>query len=141
MRMRIALVVLLAAGSLQAGEKVQMKDLPPGVQKAIQEEAPDSTVVGITKAVERGKTLYEAELKGKTLTFDSTGKMTLMVKDRTIRSLPAAAAEAIRKAAGSGQIVKLQSVDDTRKTLYVAQVKVGDKTSEVKVDENGNPVK
>lgn len=41
--------------------KVKMKDLPPAVQKTVQEQTRTAKLRGLAKEVENGKTCYEAE--------------------------------------------------------------------------------
>ena len=52
-----ALLAISATVIQAADEKIQLKDLPPAVQKTIQEETRNATLVGIGKEKEHGKTV------------------------------------------------------------------------------------
>src|SRR5438477_449233 len=69
--------VLVAANLAGAEKRVTMENLPPAVQKTIQEQSQGATVRGFSKEEENGKTFYEAELKvnghNKDLLIDATG--------------------------------------------------------------------
>src|SRR5207302_5672129 len=71
----MAIIVSAAVVHLGADQKIQMKDLPPAVQKAIQDQTAGAQVKGLSKEVEGGKTFYEAEtvVNGRTrdLLFDA----------------------------------------------------------------------
>ncbi len=75
----MAIMVGAAIASLGAERKVQMKDLPAAVQKAIQDQTAGAELKGVSKEVEGGKTFYEAEtvVDGRTrdLLFDASGKL------------------------------------------------------------------
>ena len=80
MQHRCFSALLLAALASSAAEKrVQMKDLPPAVQKAVQEQSVGATIKGFTKESENGATTYEAEMivngHGKDVSFDPSGKV------------------------------------------------------------------
>src|SRR5215469_3379220 len=106
--MKTAVVTVAAAGLLLgalafgAEKKIQLKDLPPAVQQAVQDQSKGATLKGLTKEVENGKTEYEAELlvdgHSKDISFDSSGKITSVEEEVSITSIPEAARTAIQKA-------------------------------------------
>ena len=49
--------LVLACGAI-AESKVKMEDLPSAVQKAAREQSKNATLVGLSKEVEGGKTVY-----------------------------------------------------------------------------------
>jgi hypothetical protein len=74
----LIVVAVGLVGLAAADKKIQMKDLPQPVQKAVQqEEARGVTIVGLATDVETGKTMYEVEttVNGHTrdLLFDAAG--------------------------------------------------------------------
>lgn len=138
--------VLLTGSWLSAAEqKVEMKDLPPAVQQAVQEQSKGATVRGLTKEVEHGKTEYEAELTvnghGRDVSFDSSGKVTGVEEEVPIASIPPAARSAIQSAASGGKVNKVELVTEGGRTFYEASIRKGAKKSEIQVDSNGKRVK
>lgn len=137
--------VLLGASANAAEKKVKMQDLPPAVQKTVQEQSKGATLRGLGKEVDNGKTVYEAELTvnghSKDITIDSDGKIVTVEEQVAIDSVPAAARAAIEKSAGKRKIVMVELVTEGRQKFYEAHIKSGLKKSEVKVDANGKPVK
>jgi uncharacterized membrane protein YkoI len=137
---------MMIASLCLAGEtKVKMESLPPAVQAAVKQQSAGATIKGLTKEIEKGKTIYEAELTvnghGKDVSFDTTGKVISVEEEVMIDSIPAAARDAINKAVGTGKLAKVESVTANGKTNYEAAIKRGTKTSEVLVDANGNKIK
>ncbi|MBI3469901.1 MAG: hypothetical protein HY013_00925, partial [Candidatus Solibacter usitatus] len=94
--------------------KVQMKDLPPAVQKTVAEQSKGAIVRGLAKEVEDGKTFYEVELKVKGRTrdvlIDPTGAVVSVEQEVALDSMPGAARAASEKGAGKGRIVLVESV-------------------------------
>jgi len=150
----IAAALLLGAGVAAAQarqeekeKKIRMQDLPPAVQQAVKEHSAGARLRGLTQETENGKTFYEAELEvnGRTrdVTFDASGKLVSLEEEVAIDSIPAAARDAIKKAAGTGRIILVESVTEGGQTVYEAHIKKGPRGAEleVKVDASGNPVK
>ena len=140
-------MTLVVAGLLFAADKetkVKMQDLPAAVQAAVKEQSKGATLRGLTKEVENGKTLYEAELRvdghGKDVTFDADGKIVSVEEEVALESIPAAAREAIQKAVGKGKLLMLELVTEGGSVFYEAHIRSGGKTSEVKVDASGKTV-
>jgi len=133
-------------GAFAAGDsekKVKMQNLPPAVQQAVKEHSQGATLRGLAKEVENGKTLYEAELitggHSKDITFDPEGKVVSVEEEVALGSIPTGAREALQKS--KGKLLKLESVTENGVTAYEGHFRKGLKTSELKVDSNGNPVK
>jgi hypothetical protein len=113
MRHRFFSTLLLAALALSAAEKgVQMKDLPPVVQKAVQEQSAGATIKGFAKETENGATTYEAEMivngHGKDVSFDPSGKVVAVEEEVALDSMPAQVRAAIEKATEGGRIKKVE---------------------------------
>jgi uncharacterized membrane protein YkoI len=103
-------------------------------------------VVGYSKEVKSGRTLYEAEMKVKGLTndvtFDSDGRLVSDEREVALESIPAPAREAIQKAAAGGKIELVEIIKEEGKpTFYEAHIRKAGKEEEVKVDAAGRPVK
>src|SRR5712691_9123528 len=116
--MRVLPAILLATslllfGIALAGEKkVKMKDLPRAVQTTVQEQSKGSTIRGLAKEVEDGKTFYEAELTvnghNKDVLIDTTGAVVEIEEQVALSSLPAEVKATIQKATGKGKITAVE---------------------------------
>jgi hypothetical protein len=128
---------------VQAQEKkIKREDLPAAVEKTVAEQSKDATVKGFSTEVEKGQTLYEAELmvKGhsKDILMDAQGNIVEVEEEVAMDALPAAVKEGLTKAAGSGTISKVESLTKKGKLVaYEAVVKIGTKRSEVQVGPDG----
>ena len=142
----IIAALLVAAGAASAFEKkVRMQDLPPAVQKAVEEQSKGATLAGLSKEVENGATMYEAELKvgerTKDVTFDANGQVIITEEEISIDSIPAPAREAIQKTVGKRKLLLVETVSERGRTFYEAHYKSGLFTKELKVDGAGKRVK
>lgn len=138
-----AVTVLLATAAFAADKKVQLKDLPATVQKAVQVETKDSTILGYAEEREDGKVFYEVETKVKGLTrdllFDATGALVAVEQEVAPDTLPAAVTKAFH---ASGKVLKAETITKGSTVTYEAHIQKKDgKTSEVVVDAAGRPVK
>jgi uncharacterized membrane protein YkoI len=136
----ISTMLIGGAAALASERKITMKDLPPAVQQAIKEQG-GATVRGLAKEVDKGKTLYEAELtvngRSKDIMFDEQGTLVSVEEESALDQIPPAARAAIEKAAGSGKVLAVEKLTEGGNVFYEAQVTKGGKTSEVKVDASG----
>jgi hypothetical protein len=126
-----------------AGEtSVKMKDLPPAVQKAVAEQTKGSQIKGLSKEVEKGKTMYEVETvlngKARDLLLDATGALVSVEEPVAIEAIPAAARAAIEKLAAGGNIKSVESVTKGQSVTYEAVIAKGSKKSEVAVGADGS---
>ena len=142
----MACLIAASAALVWASEKkIQMKDLPPAVQKAVEEQSKGATLAGLAKEVENGVTLYEAEFKigGRTrdVTFDPNGQVVIVEEETSIDSIPAAAREAIQRSAGKRKLLLVETVSERGSTFYEAHYRAGILSKELKVDAAGKPVK
>ena len=144
--MRYLLLFALAATVFAGEKKVKMKDLPAPVRKTVEDLSKSSTIVGLAKEVEDGKTMYEAETKvnGKTrdLTIDAEGKIVMTEDEVAIDSIPAAARAAIEKEAAGGKITLVEKVTKGSDVKYEAAItpKLG-KKKDVSFSADGAAVK
>jgi uncharacterized membrane protein YkoI len=136
----ISTLLIGGAAALASERKIAMKDLPPAVQQAIKDQG-GATVRGLAKEVDKGKTLYEAELTvnghSKDIMFDEQGTMVSVEEESALDQIPPAARTAIEKATGSGKVSAVEKLTEGGHVFYEAQVTKGGKTSEVKVDASG----
>ena len=136
-------VVIFAPALIAAETKVKMADLPPAVQNAVKEQTKNATLVGVSKEVEKGKTMYEVETKvngkGRDLMLDSAGAVVSVEEEVDLGSIPAAAKAAIEKKVAGGKITKVETVTEGSTVFYEAAIKTkGGKNNEVKVNADGS---
>jgi uncharacterized cupredoxin-like copper-binding protein len=141
MKTKLLFTLGLAALSLGAADtKIKRSALPAPVQQALDQLSQGATIVGYSKEVENGKTLYEIEMKTgsltKDVTLDETGKVVIVEQEVALDSLPDAVKNGITKAAGASKIVKVESITEGDKVTYEASLKSG-KTKELVVGKDG----
>jgi uncharacterized membrane protein YkoI len=136
-----ALCVFSAAIAV-AEQKVQVKDLPPAVQQAVQANLNGGTLKGLSKEIEKGKTQYEVEsmLNGHARDFllDASGGLIEVEEELAMDAVPAAVKAA---AEARGKVLKIESVTRGTSITYEAQVEKNGKKSEVALDANGKSPK
>lgn len=136
-----AMVLATGFGLLAAEKKVLLKNLPPAVQKAIQEQTKGATVVGYVEEREDGKVFYEAETKmnGRTrdLLFDASGTLVEVEEEVAPDSLPPAVQTALST---RGKVLKVEAVTKGAIVTYEAEVEKNGKKSEVVMDARGNAI-
>jgi uncharacterized membrane protein YkoI len=125
-----------------ADKKIQAKDLPPAVQKAVQEEAKGATIKGYARETEDGKTMYEVETTvnghSRDLLFDATGQLVEIEEAIGLDAVPPAVKTALE---ARGRILTVETVTKGKTLTYEAQVEKNGKKSEIAVDAAGKPVK
>ena len=142
----IILAIAALGGAAMAAEKLQMKDLPPAVQKTVQEQTKGAEIRGLSKETEKGVTSYEVEtmVNGKHRDFlvDVKGAVTEVEEETALDSIPAAAKAAIEKKAAGGKIGMVETMTRGGATFYEAGYtsKAGKKL-EVLVKPDGTEVK
>jgi hypothetical protein len=129
-----------------ADTPVKMADLPIAVQKTVKEQSAGGTIRGLSKETEHGKTTYEAELtisgRHKDIEMDFDGNILEIEDEVAIADVPAPARAAIEKSAGSGKVLRVESVTQHGQiSAYEAVIQkiAGGKKSEVRVDASGKP--
>jgi uncharacterized membrane protein YkoI len=151
----LCLLCFGVAGAQEKGEKAEkgekpeaklkVKDLPPAVQKTVEEQSKGATMKGLSKEVENGKTQYELELmvKGHTkdMIIDESGTVLEVEESVSLASLPAAAKAGVLKGAGKGKILRVEALSKGGTlSVYEVQVQHGTKKSEFQVNPDGTPV-
>jgi hypothetical protein len=111
---RLVILTAIAVMAVAAEKQVALKDLPPAVQKTVQDQTKGAEIKGISKETEKGKTNYEIEtmVNAKHRDFDVNGQGVITeVEDETVLdSLPPAAKAAIEKKASGGKITLVETV-------------------------------
>ena len=151
MKFKALLAALLTMGVLfalsQAQErKIKREQLPPAVEKTVARESEGATIKGFSTEIEHGRKLYEASLivngHTKNILIDRNGNVVEVEEQVTLDSLPAAVQDALKKRAGSGAITVIESLTKNNQLVaYEAQVKHGQRRSEIQVGPNGERLK
>jgi uncharacterized membrane protein YkoI len=138
----VAAACLLGSVGLHAAErKIQKKDLPAAVQKALDAETKGGSVKGFAKETENGKVFYEMETvkdgRSRDVLFDPDGHVVEVEEEVPLESVP----EAVKTALSAhGKVTKVEAVTKGSVTVYEGHVEKGGKKSEVKVSADGKPV-
>jgi hypothetical protein len=136
MRTITACITVIAAIGVARAAKLTLKDLPPAVQKTVQENLKGGEIKAISKETEKGITQYEIEsmLAGKHRDYnvDNKGGLVVMEEEVAIESIPAPAKDTILKKVGAGKLGMVETLSKPGKEiLYEAAftTKVGKKSS------------
>ena len=123
-------------------KKIRRADLPQAVEKTVATESQGATVKGFSEEKENGQTYYEAEM-----TVNGHSKDVLIGKDGAIveveeqvafDSLPADVKGGLQGKAGSGKILKVESLTKHGKLVaYEAKVEANGKKKEIQVGPDG----
>jgi uncharacterized membrane protein YkoI len=140
-----ALAVLLT-GARADEEKVPLDKLPRAVRDAVKAKFPGAELVGASKEVEKGETLYEVSFKYKghnhDATFKADGSIVSVEKEITAKDLPRAVAEALSAKYPGATYKKVEEVTEGGKVTYEALLVTADKkTLEVVLDPSGKVIK
>jgi hypothetical protein len=117
--MKSFLIALLATAALAgaAARKLELKDLPPAVQKTVTDNLKGADIKTIGKEKEDGVEQFEVEtlLNGKHRDFnvDIKGKLLVVEEETTIDAVPAAAKAAILKKVGAGTLRTVETFTKT----------------------------
>jgi hypothetical protein len=122
-----------------------MKDLPAAVQKTVTQETKIAKLRGLEKEIEHGKTYYEAETtvngKSRDILIDPSGTIVEIEEGVTLESLPAAARSGLKHSAGTGKILRVESVTRGSVVSYEAVIERQGKKTEVSVNADGSRTK
>ena len=138
------IALLLLASGILAEEKeatIALKDLPPAVQKSVQDFGKGAKLMGITKGEENGKTVYGvATYKGgisRDAVIDEAGEILEIEESSNINKTPGNAKAALENAAAGGKIIKVDTITRNGVTVYKAVIKKDGKNIEVKASLEG----
>ena len=145
--MKLALIALITLSTIALSQekKIQRADLPPAVEKTVTAQSAGATVKGFSQEKEKGQTYYEAEMTvsghSKDVLIDANGNVVEVEEQIALDSLPAPVKAGLHAKAGTGQIVKVESLTKHDKLVaYEAVVKTDGKKKEIQVDPNGQPL-
>jgi|ERR1700676_2731413 hypothetical protein len=142
-----AVVAVLSVTSLALAQekKIERKDLPSAVEKTVEAQSQGATIKGFSQEKENGQTNYEAELTvdghSKDILIDPNGAVVEIEEQVPIDSLPSAVKDGLRAKAGSGKILKVESLTKHDKLVaYEAVVQTAGKKKEIQVGPEGQPL-
>jgi hypothetical protein len=137
-----------SAKKAAAPKKLELKNLPPAVQKTVQDELKGGEIRNIGRETEDGIAQYEVEtmLNGKHRDFnvDTKGVLLVVEEETAIDSIPAPAKAAILKKVGTGKLGMVETVKKNKgnEPLYEAGYTSKDgKKHEVLVKADGTETK
>ena len=145
--MRTSNFVIVAALSLATiaaaqEKKIQRADLPPAVEKTVAAQSAGATIKGFSSEKEKGQTYYEAEMTvsghSKDILIDADGGIAEIEEQVAVDSLPAAVKDGLQAKAGSGKILKVESLTkDDKLVAFEAVVQTAGKKKEIQVGPDG----
>jgi uncharacterized membrane protein YkoI len=123
-------------------KKIRRADLPPAVEKTVASESQGATVKGFSEERENGQTYYEAEMTvsghSKDVLIDKDGAIVEVEEQVALDSLPADVKSGLQSKAGSGKILKVESLTKYGKLVaYEAKVEANGKKKEIQVGPDG----
>lgn len=135
---------LFLAGAVMAQTAevaVKFRDLPDAVQRTAREQSKGLRVRGYSKETENGKTFYEVQTKdagmSKDILLDAGGAVVEVEQMLEMSSVPGPVMEKLRRKAGAGKLVSVESVTKGSSMSYEAVVSKNGKRQEIAVDANG----
>jgi hypothetical protein len=138
-------VLLLASNSSAQEKKIKRSDLPPAVEKTVAAQSQGATIKGFSTEKEKGQTFYEAEMTvnghGKDILIAADGSIAEVEEQVTMDSLSDAVKAGLQAKAGTGKILRVESITKKDKLVaYEAVVETNGKKSEVQVGPDGKPL-
>jgi len=138
----VASLIIAGLGAAQE-KKVKRSDLPPAVEKTVEEVSKGATIKGFSKETENGKTTYEVEMAvnghSKDVEIDPSGVIVEVEEEVAMDSLSAAVKAGLDAKAARGKILKVESLTKNGKIVaYEAKVETAGKKSEIQVGPDGS---
>jgi hypothetical protein len=137
-------VATLSLATIAAAQekKIQRADLPPAVEKTVSAQSEGATIKGFSTEKEKGQTYYEAEMTvsghSKDILIDANGGIAEIEEQVAVDSLPAAVKDGLQAKAGSGKILKVESLTKHDELVaYEAVVQTAGKKKEIQVGPDG----
>jgi hypothetical protein len=139
-------IAALAFAAGAAEKKVLLKDLPPAVQKAAQEQTKGAELRGLSQETEHGVTSYEIETiangRHRDVSVDAKGNVTSIEEETAMDAIPAAARAAIEKKVAAGKLGMVETVTKGSTVFYEAQYTTkGGKKLEAAVKADGTAIR
>jgi hypothetical protein len=128
--------------ALAQEKKIQRADLPPAVEKTVGVQSQGATIKGFSREKEKGQTYYEAEMTvdghSKDVLIDANGSVVEIEEQVALDSLPAEVKDGLQAKAGTGKILKIESLTKKEKLVaYEAVVETGGRKKEIQVGPDG----
>lgn len=125
--------------------QIKRSELPPAVEARVATESAGAVIKGFSAEKEKGHTYYEMELtvngRSRDVTMDESGAVVEVEQEVAFDELPAAVKDGLKSKAGTGKIVKVESLTKHDKLVaYVADVVMGGQRSEIQVGPDGKPL-
>ncbi len=145
-KIALSAVAIAFTGYVWAAEgKVNLRDLPPAAQAAVKKETANATLVGLSKEVEDGQTVYEVETKvnGRTrdLLMNGAGTVIEVEEEVELGEIPGGARKSIEIAATGGKVTRVEQVTRGPVVSFEAEIRKNGKSSEMVVNSDGSPHK
>lgn len=141
----IAAAVLLSGTCIGTAQetKVKQSDLPPAVQKTVQEQSKGAVIRDFTTARENGKKTFEAEMMvnghSKDIEIAEDGTLNEIETAVPFSSIPQSAQTALKTRAAGARITKVESlVKHGQSVAYEASTLKGLKRGEIQVAPDGS---
>jgi uncharacterized membrane protein YkoI len=137
----VASLIIAGIGAAQE-KKIKRSDLPPAVEKTMEEVSKGATIKGFSKETENGRTTYEVEMAvnghSKDVEIDPSGVIVEVEEEVTMDSLPAGVKAGLNTKAAGGKILKVESLSKNAKIVaYEAKIETAGKKSEIQVGPDG----
>jgi len=142
----VMVAALLLGMSAAAQEKrIAKSDLPPAVQKAVDEQIRGTSIRGYSTEVENGQREYEVETMvnghSRDITFAPDGSVLELEEQVDLSKLPSKVRDGLQAKAGSGTITHVESISKRGKLVaYEAKVQTSGKRHEIQVGPDGEPL-
>lgn len=144
-----------AAGQAQKKEKekdeegteqsITRKEMPAAVLAAFAKSYPKAKIIGYSKEVDEGKTVYEIEsTEGAThrdVTYAADGTLVSVEESMDLSAMPAAVQQAVNKKFPGGKITKSEKVTKGTAVAFEFEIEFKGKTVEVVFDATGKETK
>ncbi len=140
------LFAFLCGTKAEAQEKrLKRSDLPPAVQRTVDEQSKGASIRGYSSEVEDGKLEYEVQLTvnghSRDVSIAPDGSVLEVEEEVALAALPAAVREGLTKLAGAGTMTRVESITKQGALVaYEAHVRTGSKRSEIQVGPDGRPL-
>ncbi len=128
---------------LTAESKVKLSSLPAAVQTTVKNQTKTAKLVGISKEIEGGQTLYEVETlidgKSRDLIVNKAGAVIEVEEQVAIDTIPAAARAGIEQKTAGGKIKKVELLTKgSEKSYEVSYVTKSGKNAEYGINADGS---
>ena len=125
-------------------EKTKLEATPSAVQAAIRKAVGTGKIGDVSKEVEEGKTVFEADFTVEkvkhSVKVSEKGEVLEEETDVDVASVPTAVTNAIKAKYADGKIENAELVKKGNKSYFELSVKVGDADHEVQVDSAGKVI-